>query len=1020
VTASGPLRFYLFGSFRIEGKKGAVHLPTHKAASLLAFLVLNPDEQSREKLAALFWGDSPGAQARGSLRTALNILRKQLGDQFLLITRESVQVNPDFPLWMDAREFQTRAARVLSEPPDNLDEFNPDLYAGDLLADFYDDWVLRERERYHAVYLATLLRLTEYFRAGSKYERAIETARRILVVDPANENAHQHLMFCYLMTGNRSAALQQYEECKRALQEELGVEPMPETTALYERIKQSPPERSSQAALISNLPSPLTSFIGREPEMAEIKDLLSRARLLTLKGAGGSGKTRLAIQTATDLIDQFEDGVWWVNLAPLMNQALVPQAAANALGLSDVSNQPILETLVYYVRPRHLLLVLDNCEHLGDACARLAETLLSACPHLVILATSRETLGIAGETAWQVPALALPDPRALPSVERMMEYDGIRLFVERASAAASGFRLTEKNLSAVLQICSRLDGIPLAIELAAACTKVLSAEQIMTRLEDRFRLLTAGSRTALARHQTLRATMDWSYGLLVEREQVLFRRASVFPCSFSLEAAEGICCGEDIHYDKVIDVLERLVDKSLVAVEPGAEAMRYRLPETVRQYGEEKLRASGEADRIFGRHLEFFSVFAVDAEEKLRGPEQQEWLERLEIEHDNLRTALRWSQIATGAEEAGLRLAGALWRFWDVRGYLSEGRQWLTAILSRPGGSAAPTLAKADALNTAGRLALFQGDWTSAREAYEASLAIWQKLGYESHPGLAMSLIGLGRVAFRVDDLSRARTYYEASLAMSRASGDEWKASAALMGLGLVVSTSGDYAQAVALNEESLAICRKLGDKIGIAASLKYLGDFTFRQGDFERAWTLNNESLAISRELGDKVGIAMSLNHLGDVKFRQGDFAHAKSLYEEALSIVRELGIKGSITMSLNDLGALALAEGYPDRALGFYKESMGLAQELRSTWDIGWCLEGIASVAAVKGKFPIAACIWGAVEQMFEHVGYRVRPYDREAHEREMKIAREQLDPDTFAAAWAQGCEMSVQAALACARQV
>ncbi|HEX9077712.1 MAG TPA: tetratricopeptide repeat protein, partial [Anaerolineae bacterium] len=570
------------------------------------------------------------------------------------------------------------------------------------------------------------------------------------------------------------------------------------------------------------------------------------------------------------------------------------------------------------------------------------------------------------------------------------------------------------------QICSRLDGIPLAIELAAASVKVLSVEQIMTRLEDRFRLLTAGSRTALPRHQTLRATMDWSYGLLLEKEQVLFRRLSVFPCSFSLEAAEGICPDQDIERDLLIDLLQRLVDKSLVTVEPGERAFRYRLLETVRQYGQEKLRGLGEADRVSNRHLEFFCRFAQTAEVKLCGGEQLEWLEFLENENDNLRTALRWSQLAPNRIDQGLRLAGALWRFWEVRGYLSEGREWLDGILSRIDAGTAPTPAQADTLNAAGRLALFQGDWQAARQSYETSLAIWRKLGPESQPGIVMSLIGLGRVAFRLADLDRARSYYEASLDMARALGDEWKTAAALMGLGLVASTQDDNISAVTLNEESLAICRKLQDKIGIAASLKYLGDFNCLLGNLDRAWQLDQESLAICRELGDKVGIAMSLNHLGDVAFRRGDYAQAKSLYEEGLDIVQNLGIKGSITMALNDLGALALAEGDPDRALACYRESLNFARELGSTWDIGWCLEGIASVATVKGRSKDAACILSAVELVFKNNGFRARPYDRAEHDRKLATLRQQLDQETFATVWAQGGAMNVQAAIAYAAQI
>ncbi len=649
------VRLSLLGAFRLERDGRPIPLPTRKVESLLAYLVLHPEQHAREKLAALFWGDVRDEQARRSLRVALTTLRKQLGDDIVLTDREPVQINPDYPLWVDAKEFQIAVLRQaqdknfrlqigeMSQSAINNLQSAIELFRGELLSDFYDDWILGERERYHALYTETLLQLTRQMRARGEYERAIEYAQRLLASENTHEPAHQHLMFCDLAVGNRSAALKQYEECRRILRAEVGVEPSPETTALIEWIKQASARPKTQDALPTNLPIPLTSFIGRQREMAEVKRLLvgwsdsrvvapsdqptkrpsfdyasscARAkrragrspaaqdmdkpdqpttRLLTLTGAGGCGKTRLAVQVATDLRDAFKDGVWWIELAALtvrhtldvgprrrrslpasggqagrgpatdrMDDALVPQAVAKALGLREVPGAPLDEMLSEHLRLKQALLVLDNCEHLVTACARLAEQLLSRCPDLKILTTSREALALIGETVWHVPSLALPpmESKGQSPMSRLQagggrgtwdasailstsvgQYESVRLFVERATAVQSSFALTAQNASAVAQVCRRLGGIPLAIELAAARMKLLSVEQIAERLDDRFNLLSVGSRTALPRYQTLRAAIDWSYGLLTDAERMLFRRLSIFAGSFTLDAAEEVASG---------------------------------------------------------------------------------------------------------------------------------------------------------------------------------------------------------------------------------------------------------------------------------------------------------------------------------------------------------------------------------------------------------------------------------------------------------------------------------------------
>jgi DNA-binding SARP family transcriptional activator len=518
------LHSYLLGRFRLEGAQGLIRLPTRKVELLLAYLALHPQRHTRDKLATLNWGEFREAQAKASLRNALATLRKQAGDDLLLADRETVQLNPLSGLWVDALEFRAQATTFLAEPLPDPTTLNPELYQGELLTDFDADWLLAEREYYHVLYQDALLRLIQQLRVRGEYAGAIKLSEQLLAYEPANEPAHQHLMFCYLAIGERHKALKQYESCLRLLQEELGVEPQPETVALYQRLKKSAPSASAPELLWTNLPNPLTSFVGREPQVAEIKDLLqtSTTRLLTLVGSGGSGKTRLALQVARQVAKLFEAGVWWVELAPVADPAFVPQAVAKVLSIRESSGQSFLESLISYLRSRQLLLVLDNCEHLIIACAQLAEALLQACPQLQILATSRETLGVTGEYLWPVPSLAVPEPSLPLGVDELKSYEAIQLFMERAKAIRPDFKLTPQNGPTVAQICRRLDGIPLALELAAARIKVLPPEQIAARLDNRFNLLTGGNRAALPRQQTLRATMDWSYELLEAEEQLLF------------------------------------------------------------------------------------------------------------------------------------------------------------------------------------------------------------------------------------------------------------------------------------------------------------------------------------------------------------------------------------------------------------------------------------------------------------------------------------------------------------------
>ncbi|HEU5299710.1 MAG TPA: adenylate/guanylate cyclase domain-containing protein, partial [bacterium] len=547
----------------------------------------------------------------------------------------------------------------------------------------------------------------------------------------------------------------------------------------------------------NNLPRQLTSFIGREREMAEVKELVRTSPLVTLTGTGGSGKTRLAIQVGADLVEAFPDGVWLIALESLSDPALVAAAIAAVVGVREETHRAVLQTLVDALRTRSLLLILDNSEHLLDAVAPVAETLVRSGPNLRILATSQERLGVPGELVYPVGMLPVPDPRRTAAPDDITHYAAVQLFVDRALLSQPRFALTRDNAPAVAQVVRRLDGIPLAIELAAARANALSVDQIAARLDDRLALLTTGSRTEVPRHQTLRAVLDWSYDLLVPDERAILRRLSVFAGGFTLEAAEGICSrpGEV----DVLGLLTRLVEKSLVVFDDQGAGPRYRLLESVRLYGQEQLRGEGEEAEARTRHRDWYLLLAEQAEPGLIGPEQKRWLDRLEEEHDNLRAALTWSRDGPDGIAHGLVLAGALTMFWDIRGYWREGREWLETMVGR---SSEESHARVKALNGVANFAFFQGDFKTATTFGQEGLALSRRLG--DSRGAATCLNILGFEACRIENYARARELGAESLSLSRESGDLMGTAAAQAVLGLVARGEGDTAQAEMLLTESV------------------------------------------------------------------------------------------------------------------------------------------------------------------------------------------------------------------------
>jgi len=633
-----------------------------------------------------------------------------------------------------------------------------------------------------------------------------------------------------------------------------------------------PPLRSlDNPDLPNNMPLQMTSFIGRDKEIAEVKSLLAKTRLLTLTGSGGCGKTRLALQVAADALEHYPDGVWLVELAPLADPALVPQTVASVLGLAEQAVKSYTLTLIEHLKDKRLLLVLDNCEHLLSACAVLSDDLLRACPSLKILASSREGLGIGGELTYRVPSLSLPDLRQTATPSSLSPFEAVQLFVERALFYLPTFVVTTANAPALASVCHRLDGIPLAIELAAARVRSLAVEEINSKLDNRFRLLTGGSRASLPRQQTLRALVDWSYDLLNVQERTLLCRLAVFAGGWTLEAAEQVCVGEGMEAWEVLDVLTSLVDKSLVVTDPQEERTRYRLLETVRQYARDRLVESGESLLVRARHGDCFLKLAEKSEQKIKGPEGAAWLQNLETEHDNLRAALDFCLDSPEGAEAGLRLAGALMLFWWTHGHLSEGRERLAAVLARPEAQET-TQARAHALKGAGVLALMQSDYTSAHFFYAESVKQFRELGYK--PGLAYSLNGLGNVILGQGDYAAARVLCCESLTLYRELGDKWGIAISLSGVGNVSNDQGDYTAARALYEESLAMQRELGNKKGIAMVLCALGRLIGNQNDCPAADTCFRECLTICREIGDMQTASYALEGCADLPQRQSEEA--------------------------------------------------------------------------------------------------------------------------------------------------
>ncbi|MGH2359457.1 MAG: ATP-binding protein [bacterium] len=776
---------------------------------------------------------------------------------------------------------------------------------------------------------------------------------------------------------------------------------------LHPGLRDDFPAPKSLDHLLNNLPQELTSFIGREREMEDVKQLIASTRLLTLVGAGGLGKTRLALQVAADLVDGYPDGVWLVELASRSDAALVPQAVSSELHVREQPGRALTATLVEHLQYKQLVIVLDNCEHLIDACAQLAHTLLSNCPGVRILATSRQNLGMVEEKVWSVPPLSAPDPARLGSREQVTAFEAVRLFIDRATAIRPDLVLTAGDIPLLAEVCHRLDGIPLAIELAAARVKVLSIEQIATRLHDRLRLLVGGSRTAPQRHQTLRAVMEWSWALLPEPEQITFRRLSVFAGGCTIDAAETICAGGRIEGDWVLDLISQLVDKSLLIARTQGADGRFHMLETVREYARERLVEAGDARATRDRHRDWFLRVAEETDGMASGADEA-WLDRLQVEHDNLRAALDHS-IETGAGEAALRLAGALRRFWLVRGYWAEGRQYLETALTVTDTNGAP---RTRALAGAAILAQSQGDYARAEALSRERLALQRTL--QDRRGIADTLNSLGIAMLERGDYRTAREYLDESLAVGREVGDPQATASALINLANVAEHEGDYETAGRLCGESLELFRTIGDRRGSAFALNLLGLVASDQGDCATARTRFEAGLAMRRELGDKRGIAGSLLQLGTVALKQSDNELARAYYQESLDIQRALGDQRGIATTLLNIGRVASREGDSRRASELIAESLTIRAAQGNRTRIAECFEGLAT--AVQSSEDSARLL-AAASVLRETAGTPMPLAERADYGVMIDRVRGALGPTGFQAAWDQGRALSLDQAVALA---
>jgi predicted ATPase/DNA-binding SARP family transcriptional activator len=1014
------VRIGLLGGFEVsEGDRTVAHSAwrLRKAKTLVKLLALEPSHRiHRDQLGDQLWPELDADAARNNLHQALHAARRALstlgvdGASALALRDEVVVLGPNGQIVTDIEEFQAAVQQASATEDATALAAALSRWRGEPLPeDIYEPWAQRHAGRIREWRTTLVMKLVEDGLAKRDPQTAVALLEPVVAANPLHEPAHRAAMGALAAAGRHAEALMLFERLRAVLQQELAAEPEPQTRQLYRHLLASSRPDSGSAQPQSrpratNLPARVTTLVGRGRELDQTAQMLASTRLLTLTGPGGAGKTTLAVELARRHRERYRDGAFLVELAALTDGALIVEAVAEALRLQLPSRQAPIDSLVAQLGGREVLIVLDNCEHLIDACARVVTQLLHGCAEVSVLATSREPLRVEGEIRWRTPSLALPDPDHLPSLQALSEVASLQLFVQRASAASRGFALTDDNAAAVVEICYRLDGMPLALELAAACVPVLSPQQIAARLSDALGLLSRGHRTTITRQQTLAATLAWSHDLLSADERVLFRRLAVFAGSFTLEAVEGVCANEP---EQALGVLGRLVDTSLVHAESRGAITRYRLLETVRQYATEQLRAAGEEAAMRSRHSGWYIEFAENRDPEVATSVVEVVPASLDVEHDNLRAALAWA--LAHEPPTALRLAVALWRYWLARGLFAEGRQWLETVLAAvpdpsvlrtralvalavfdlrggAGGRLAEIGAETVAVHRAisdaaglalalqadGVLAYMRGDWAECwQRSEQARIQATGVSEVEASATFLHAMVLLGRG--RLPDARLAFEQTRAALAAVRSRRPFFTT----MMLGFVVEDA-DTGPRLHFEETVLPGPHVSAEQAQgyVVCNLAYLARHA---GDLDEARVLVEQAIATFARLADRDGESLALSHLGCLHRARGDYAAGRAALEHSLRLRHEIGDRRAIGLTLANLGVLTAAEGDLRSGLALLEQALaGFRETEDAPGRVGVSLT-VASVHAHAGDFAAARRLLPGALRESEHIpgNHRATPW-------------------------------------------
>lgn len=910
-----------------------------RCLSALAYLLLHRDrELGRDAMAFTLWPDVPEEEARANLRRALYLLQRWLPEHdnpWFFTNRRNIQWNSGAPFWFDVAEYEAR------EQSGDLAEAAA-LYTGDLLAGVEDEWIDAERERLRTKHLDVLRRLTAQLRDAGDVPGAIAAAQKALAMDPWQETFVRELIQLRALSGDRAAAIREYRSFEEALRREMNAAPERETTEAYERAAGGDQEDAlpplSSRAFGSNLPAQLTRLIGREDEIDALKTSLDRHRLLTIAGAGGIGKTRLALALGERVTDRYRDGVWFIEFAPVSVAAFIPPTVAAALHIQESHEKTLTESVIQALNNRRALLIFDNCEHVVDAVARFAVDVLRACPKVQIVATSRQPLNTEGEQVYRVQPLSFPSSSEGLSSTGAIEYSAIALFAERAQAARDSFALTDENVAAVADICRRLDGIALAIELAAARVRVLSPTRLNDGLRARFRLLTGGSRTQLPRHQTLRALFDWSYDLLDEREKMLLRRVAVFAGSFSLDGAMATCADTGLDEVDALDLLASLVEKSLVNADTGGEMDRYYLLESTRQYLDERLLESGERESMLRLHAEYYGRISERADREFHRTPQSAWFHSIAAEYDNVREALLWALAGRNDAALGATIAGSLEHFWFDHGRLREGLFWIDRALEAIDEDASPALAAR--LHLA-RAVLLWG--TNKLQAADRACELYERVNDARGIGYALR--------------QRALTLRQ---------------------------SSPDEAETACMRAADLL--ESADDPGGFAMALNTYGSIVAKRGEFDVARAAHEHALEVATSCGCEYALLITLIYLADNEFRRGNASEAVTRASQALERADATRMPRLELNVRYNLAIYRIALGQYAESVADILEAMAFLPNVQDGYSTAVVLQAVALIEAERGDISQAARITGYIDAYFS-----ANDTEREVTE---KIVRERLE--------------------------